>query len=120
MFSDPQSITIDSVAISCPRVRIGDEQATYRSADGTTQLRISHQNSKSRVRRMCRVDTTKIAADPLTAVNQTATAGVYLVIDAPANGVFSATELMKLITGLVEYLSTGTYANCVKMLGGES
>lgn len=116
MFTDPQTVSGNT----CARVKIGDQNATYRTPDGTVQLRISHQNSKSRVRRMVRVDNTKIAADPITAVNQQIAAGVYVVVDAPANGSFTNTELLGLVQGLINYLSAADCAAVTKLLGGES
>lgn len=120
MFTDPQSVTIDAITSTLPRVKIGDQNATYRNADGTVQLRISHQNAKSRVRRMIRLDQTKIAEDPLTAVNQSVSAGVYLVVDAPANGSFSVADLSNLYTALATFVNSTSYAAWQKLLGGES
>lgn len=116
MFADPQSVTINAVPISLPRVSVGDAEATYRAADETVQMRISHQSSKGRKRRMVRVDQTVIAADPLTAENASQKAGIYLVIDEPSFG-FSDTELDYLVDALVAWLTSG---NIAKLLGGES
>lgn len=120
MFADPQSVTLNSVAVSLPRIKIGDQNATYKSADGTAQLRISHQPTKGRIRRMIRLDLTKIAEDPLTAVNQAVSAGVYFVVDAPANGVFSGSDLSDLYTALSTFINASSYAAWQKLLGGES
>lgn len=116
MFADPQTV----VGNSCPRIKIGDQNATYRNAAGTIQLRISHQPSKSRVRRMIRIDQTKIAADPISAVNQQISAGVYFVVDSPANGSFTNAELVSLVAGLMTFVSEDTYGATNKLLGGES
>jgi hypothetical protein len=61
MFADPQSVTINAVPVSLPRVSIGASDATYRAADETVQMRISHQSTKGRKRRMVRLDQTVIA-----------------------------------------------------------
>lgn len=115
-FSDPQSVTINSVATSLPRVTVGNNECIYRSANETVQLRISHQSSKGRKRRMVRLDQTVIAADPLTAENAEQKAGIYLVVDEPTWG-FSDTELDYLVDALVAWLTSG---NIAKLLGGES
>lgn len=115
-FADPQSVTINSEAQSLPRVAIGSSDATYRKADGTVQLRISHQSNKGRVRRMVRLDQTIIAADPLTAENDYQKAGVYLVIDEPEVG-FTDTQLDYLVDSLIAWLSS---ANIAKVLGSET
>lgn len=116
MFADPQSVTINAVATDLPRVKVGDGNATYRSADETVQLRISHQYTGSRKRRMVRLDQTVIAADPLTSDNKSQSAGVYLVIDEPNFG-FTDVELDYLVDALAGWLSA---ANIAKLLGSES
>lgn len=116
MYADPQSVTINAVPISLPRVSIGTSEATYRSADETVQMRISHQASKGRKRRMVRLDQTVIAADPLTAENASQKAGIYLVVDEPTFG-FEDADLDYLADALIAWL---TPANIAKLLGGES
>lgn len=90
-FTDPQSVTVNSVAKSMPRVSTGDLNSVYKSADDAWQFRISHQKSKSRIRRMVRLDNKLVAADPLTAENTYQSVGVYLVIDEPDVGVDDTT-----------------------------
>lgn len=116
MFADPQSVTINAVPVSLPRVGIGSSEATYRSADESVQLRISHQDTKGRKRRMVRLDQTKIAADPLTAENTSCKAGIYIVVDEPSFG-FSDQELTYLIDALKTFMGSTSEA---KLLGGES
>lgn len=116
MFADPQSITVNAVAKSLPRTRVGELNATYSQDIGEFQLRISHQETSKRIRRMVRIDQKKIAADPLTAINAYQSAGVYLVIDEPQTG-FSDTELTYLVDALKAWLSAG---NTAKVLASES
>lgn len=116
MFTDPQSVTINGVATSLPRISSGDQVAKYRSADETVSMRISHQDAKGRKRRMVRLDQVVVAADPLTAENASQTAGVYLVVDEPKFG-FDDAALDYLVDALVLWLSS---ANIAKLLGGES
>lgn len=117
MYTDPQSVTINSVTKSLPRVKNGEMNSTYVTADGEYQLRISHQTSKKRIRRMIRLDHTKIAEDPLTAVNAQMTAGIYLVIDEPSVG-FTDAELVLLYNGFGAYIAQESVRD--KLLGGES
>lgn len=117
MFADPQSVTINAVPFSCPRILIGNGEATYRFADETVQMRISHQDSKGRKRHMIRLDQTVIAADPLTAENASQKAGVYLVVDEPGFG-FTDTQLGYLVAALTAWLAAGT--NTAKLLASES
>jgi len=116
MFADPQSVTVNSVAKSMPRVSNGVSDATYRAADEVFQMRISHQTSKGRKRHMVRLDQTLIAADPLTAENVSQRAGVYLVVDEPSFG-FDDTTLDYQVDALIAWLTAG---NIAKLLGGES
>lgn len=115
-FSDPQSVTINAVPVSLPRISVGDSASTYKSADEAVQLRISHQAAKGRKRRMVRIDKRVIAADPLTAENAYQTAGVYLVIDEPEYG-FADADLDYIVDALIAWL---TPANIAKVLGSET
>lgn len=118
-FNDPQSITINAVANSLPRVSVGQNQSTYKSADGSVQLVITHTYGK-RVRRTVRLDHSKIAADPLQpGTNRPYSMSSYLVIDTPATGYTSA-EIKQIVDGLTAYLTASTGANVTKVLGGES
>lgn len=119
MFTDPQSVTISGSAKSMPRIKMGTSDSTYRTADETVQLRISHQTTKSRTRRMVRLDQNVIAADPLTAVNVSQSAGVYLVVDEPKFG-FTDEALTALVNALATWLTASSSANVAKLLGSES
>lgn len=101
-FSDPQSVTIDTVPISLPRISSNDTRSVYQNADGDHRLTISHQASGNRKRRMVRIDKTVVAADPLTSVNQSMGLGVYLVIDEPAFG-FADADIHDVVAGLIAW-----------------
>jgi hypothetical protein len=116
MFSDPQSITVNSVAKPMPRIKTGSTDSTYRTADGSFSMRISHQETKSRSRRMARIDQTIVAADPITAINKSQSLGVYLVVDEPLFG-FDDTAISYVVTALKDWL---TSPNILKLLGSES
>lgn len=117
MLTDPQSLTINAVPYSLPRTMSDGTQALYSSADENLKMRISHQTSKGRTRRMVRIDKRIIAADPLTAVNAYQSVGVYLVIDEPQVGVFTDAEIDYVVQAFKTWLSTATVT---KVLGGES
>lgn len=119
MFSDPQSVTINSVAQSLPRTGVGDQSAVYTKDDETVRLTISHMDtSKGRTRRTVRLDVNKVAADPFTA-NQSRRLNSfgYVVIDEPSDGSFTNAELLLNMKGLVAWLSD---ANLTKVIAGES
>lgn len=119
MFSDPQVVTIDAVAQNLPRVSTGDRSALYTKDDETLSLTISHQTTRNtRVRRMVRLDSSKIAQDPFVAgQNREVQQSCYLVIDEPQDGAFTNTELLSSVKGLLGWLSD---ANVTKVLAGES
>jgi len=105
MFTDPQSITVDSVAQSMPRISSNGPQSIYVKADETYKMTISHTKPKGRIRSMVRVDFRSIVADPLTSENDYENLGVYLVIDRPEVG-FTSTQVVNLITGLKTWLDS--------------
>ena len=117
-YSDPQTVTVGTAA-TLPRVGSGIGTGSFSKDDGTIQLSVSHQNGK-RIRRQARVSLSKISADPLlTNVNVRLSASVYIVVDVPNQG-FTLTEQTQLITGLTTWLTAGTNANAIKLLGGEN
>lgn len=118
MFSDPQSITVATVAKTLPRVSSGDFKGQFRGADGAYELLISHDSGK-KDRSMARINSRKIGANPLDpSKNVPYTAGAYVVLEAPAQTAgFSSTELEDLLKALVAYL---TPANISKFVGKES
>lgn len=115
-FTDPQSVTVDGVAASLPRVETAGNKSVYRSADRNKTLTISHQTTaKGRRRRMVRFDIRKIAADPLTAENVYCESSQYFVFDHPEYG-FTTDELSDAMAGLFAW---AIEANRLKVLGDE-
>lgn len=115
-FSDPQTLTVNAIAKTLNRVKADGYSAEYSTDDEIFKMRISHQESKSRTRRMVRVDQRVVAADPLTSVNEYKSAGVYLVIDEPEFG-FTDAEIDYVVQALKTWLSS---ANVLKILGNQS
>jgi len=116
MLTDPQSVTINAVATSLPRTNQGPTQNTYTSADGKTTMLTKQNISAKRFRREVRLSQSKIAADPISAVNAEAGFSVYLVVDEPRNGVFTDVEIGYVIDALKAWLISTNYN---KVLGGE-
>lgn len=116
MLTDPQTITINSVPYTLNRVSTGDLRSIYQTADGNRKLTVSHQFSKGRVRRMVRLDTRAIVADPLSAVNDYEDLGIYVVIDEPEVG-FTDTEIADVAAGLFAFYNAAMVA---KVLGSQS
>lgn len=118
MFSDPQSLTINAVPHSLPRVSSGSTSGIFRKDDGTVKLTISHAENK-RLRRMARVDHSKLATDPYVAGNQLpVNMAVYLVADVPLLG-YSVVEQKQVIDAFAVWMTASSGANITKFLGGE-
>jgi hypothetical protein len=118
MFSDPQSVTINSVAKSMPRVETNGNKSIYKSADGIWTLTLSHQTlGKGRVRTMVRLDQKAIVTNPLDSTDQDYDILTdYHVFDRPEFG-FTVTQLQQQVAGLSAWLD-GTAVG--KLFGLES
>lgn len=114
MLADPQSIG----AVTLPRTGIGADATVYTSADGAYSLRVQQVRGKDRTRSIISYQQTKIAADPLTAVNQRVSAVASVTVTAPPAG-FTSTELKDLFVGLATALTGTSGAMVIKILGGE-
>jgi len=119
-FADPQSLTINSVANSLPRISSGVNTGSFATADGTVKLSVSHSYGK-RTRRTIRVDHSKISADPLIgSQNIKSSMSVYIVADVPANGSYSITEQKQIVDALTAFLTATSGARTTQLLGGEN
>lgn len=119
-FADPQTVTINSVAQTLPRVGQGIGTGTFLKDDGNVTMAISHASNGKRNRRRIRLDHRKIAADPLvTAQNLQYSMSVSLFIDVPSVG-YTVAEAKQIVDGLTAYLTASSGANVTKILGGES
>lgn len=117
MFTDPQSVVINAVPVSLPRVSMQGRSGTYESADGALTLTISHANNK-RARSVVRLDRKKVGADALNpATNKQYTSSVYLVVDYPFTG-FTDTELSHDVKGITDLFDGAGFT--AKFLGQES
>jgi hypothetical protein len=116
VLADPQSVTVNAVAIPLPRTNQGPTQNVYTSADGKTIMTTKQNTTTSRFRREVRLAQTKIAADPISAVNKESGVSAYFVVDEPRSGVFSDGEIGYLIDALKAWLTSTNYN---KVLGGE-
>lgn len=118
-FTDPQSITINAVAQTLPRVSSGIGTGSFSKDDGTVRLSVAHQNGK-RTRRTIRVDHQKFAADPLvSSQNVLRSMSCYLVVDVPLQG-YSITEQKQIVDALTAYLTASSGAKVTQLLGGEN
>jgi hypothetical protein len=116
MLSDPQTITVATVARVMPRTESDGTSSIYTSADGNWTLTIAHKVSKGRVRSLARLDQRAVVADPLTAQNDYQVLSEYYVIERPEYG-FSSTNVSDHATGFKAWLDTTMIG---KLYGRES
>lgn len=117
--TEPQSVTIASVANSLPRVAVQGNSSTYKSNDGNVTLTISHQYGK-RNRHLVRLEHKKIAPDPLIS-SQNIVHGMacHLVIDTPVTG-YTVPQQKEIVDALLGFLTASSSAVITKVAGGES
>jgi len=117
-FADPQSVTINAVAVSLPRTSSGASSGDFMSNDGTVKLGIA-QEYKTRIARRVRLDHQKYAADPLiSAQNVLRSMSVSLVVNVPKQG-YTVVEQKQVVDALVAWLSASSGAKITQLLGGE-
>lgn len=118
-FADPQTVTINAVAQTLPRVGSGDNQGTFRKDDTTVEIKVSHSYGK-RVRRALRLTHSKVATDPLVpTTNVPYSMSVTLVVDAPSVG-YTVAEQKQIVDAVTAYLTASSGARVTQLLGGES
>jgi hypothetical protein len=117
-FADPQSITINAIANTLPRISSGTNSGVFRKDDSTVTLTVSHQYGK-RVRRQLRIDHKKIAPDVFTSDNREYSTSVYIVVDAPTTG-YTVAEQKQIVDALTAYLTASSGARATQLLGGEN
>lgn len=119
MFTDPQTVTINAVAQTLPRVSSGVGAGEFKKDDGNVGMVISHAYGK-RNRRTLRLDHRKVAADPLlSGVNNEYSMSTYIVVDVPKVG-YTITEQKQVVDALVAYLTATSGARVTQLLGGEA
>lgn len=117
--SDPQSVTINAVANSLPRVSSAVNSGVFQKDDTTVKMEVSHQYGK-RNRRLVRLTHSKIAADPLiSSTNIKYSMSVGLTIDVPVTG-YTVAEAKQIVDALSAWLTASSGANITKVLGGEN
>lgn len=118
-FSDPQTITINSVPFDLNLVSVEGQKKTYQSADAKMILVISHQKSGDRSRHLFGFTQKVLAADPLTGTNKEKSMTVNFTVDEPfgADWAFNDVYIGQVIEGLKTLFSS---ASQTKFLAGQS
>lgn len=122
MFSDPQTITIDGVTKSMPRIKIdtstqGKVESVYSTADGAFVLTITHQTTRAgRIRSKARLDVRAIVTNPLDSSSDYDTITFEKLMDRPEYG-FSMVLCEQVVAGFNAW-QTNTVVD--RMYGKES
>jgi len=118
-FADPQTLTVNAVANTLPRVSSGETKGVFRKDDGNLTLQITSNSNVRRVRQAFRVEHRKVAPDPLMpATNSPYSLSVTLVVDTPVDG-YTIPEKKQIVDALTAYLTASSGARVTQLLGGE-
>jgi len=118
-FADPQSVTINAIAKSLPRVSSGVNTGAFSKDDGEVTLSVSHTVNK-RARRLIRLDHKKTVTDLLNpTILSPYTMACHLVVDVPIIG-YTLAEQKQVVDGLTAYLTASSGARVTQLLGGEN
>lgn len=118
MYADPQSVTINTVAVSLPRTSSGVDSGKFASSDRSHFLSVNHTYGR-RVRHQIRIQKDSLTANPLISgqnVNQSMSC--FIVVDLPAG--YDTTAAKQVVDGFVAYLAASSGSAVTKLLGGES
>lgn len=118
MLADPQSITIAAATTSLPRTGIAPTAVDYTSADGTLSMRVQQSVNRTTRRTSVSLKVSKIAVDPLTAVNQRVSSAISVSIVTPIDG-FTVNELRDQLVGIANKLTASSGAMALQVLAGE-
>jgi len=118
--ADPQSITVNSVAKSMPRILVEGNHSLYQMSDLTFSLDVRHRavkrDKKTRAVSLVTFNQRKVVADPLTAVNDYENLVWSIQLDRPDAG-FTSTECDQMFTGFKTWFDTTMVG---KIFGRES
>lgn len=123
-FADPQTITIaPAAALSLPRTQTADAEgnpSVYRSADGLTEMIVSHENAKKgRIRRLVKISVAKMAPDPYrNTENRRVSMSTHVVFDVEDG--FSGAEQKAVWDGFIATLNASSGLLITKVIAGES
>lgn len=119
--TDPQSVTINAVAVPLPRTSVRDNASEYTSSDGLVKETFSTTNgNKGRARHLARIDHSKLTTDPFKpSENVKVSMSTYIVIDTPPAG-YTATEAKQVVDGFISQLNASSGALITKLIGGEN
>jgi hypothetical protein len=119
MFSDPQSVMVNAVSQSLPRIgTIAPNSGRFQKDDGSYLLTLSHVVGK-RTQRKLRLDHSKIITDPFaTDRGLPVNFSIFTTLDVSPIGYTNA-ELVNGLVAVADWLKASTNANATMLVGGE-
>lgn len=118
MLADPQSITIDGVTKTLPRILTGTQEGRF--ADANTSISVESTSKNGRVRTVARLHAVKVTSDPLVSTtNILVDDSIALTFNRPTSG-FSDADVLAQVKGFIAWLSASTDANLKKIIAGEN
>lgn len=118
-FNDPQTLTIDAVASTLPRLVTGTVLGKFTSPDGLIELSIDPRGTTKRNRRKVALYIRKTVTDSVTGLTRQEQHMVSVTSDRPLSGI-SDDDVVKAFTALSGWLTASTNANLKKLVGGEN
>lgn len=118
-FTDPQSITVNAVATSLPRVLTGTTVGQFVSGDALVELTIDPRGTAKRRRNVARLYVKKSVTDPLTGLASIQGFMVSFTIDRP-NGSITDSDIVDAASGLITWLTASTNAKLKQLAAGEN
>jgi hypothetical protein len=117
-YSDPQTITINAVAIPLNRINTGTQVGQFKAVDGQTRIEIDPKNGK-RYSRAARLYQSKTTADPLVA-STNVRVGDMISFSINYEDGWTEADILLQATGFITWLTASTNANLKKLISGEN
>lgn len=119
-FTDPQSVTVNAVPYSLPRVLTGTTVGKFVSADAIREITVDPRGTAKRRRNVVRFYTKRNVLDPLgSGLSTTVQSMVSVTIDRPLSGVTDV-EIGQDLDGIIKWLTDASKANQNKLIAGEN
>ncbi len=118
-FSDPQTLTIATVATTFPRILTGTTVGSFLTGDAKAELTIDPRGTAKRRRNVVRLYLKENVTDPGTGLVSEVGYMVSITIDRPLTGI-TDTKVIDAITALNAWGSASTNANFKKLAAGEN
>lgn len=117
--SDPQSVTVNAVARSLPRILTGTPIGTFVTADGVTTLTVDPSGTKARKISKAAIRENVNVTDAVTGLVSVQNHSFTIIANRPKTGI-SDTVAEQLASGLIAWATAGSNANLKKLLAGEN